>query len=83
MAILNINLDLDKNYIDLLNDIYKSIVILIIFQVLIIYTNNSKNILNSALSGNILNDNFMILLIYFIIGIGAYYLIFDKLLNIS
>jgi len=83
MAIVNINLDLDKNYINLLNDIYRAIIILVIFQILVSNSNNSKNILNNALSGNIMNDDFMILLIYIIIGIGAYYLIFDKLLNIS
>jgi len=82
MAIVNINLDLDKNYINLLNDIYRAIIILVIFQILVSNSNNSKNILNTALSGNIMNDDFMILLIYIIIGIGAYYLVFDKLLNI-
>ena len=83
MAIVNIYLDLDKNYINLINDIYKTLVILIIFQLLVSNSMNSKNIINSALSGNILNDDFMLLLIYLLIGITAYYLIFDKLIYIS
>lgn len=83
MAIINIHLDLENNYINLINDIYKTIIILIVFQILVYYGRNSKNLLNSALSGNILNDDFMILLIYIIIGISAFYLIFDKILSIT
>jgi hypothetical protein len=83
MAIVNIYLDLDQNYIKLINDIYKTIVILVIFQLLVYYGGNQKNILNSAFNGFILNDDFMLILIYIIIGISAYYLVFDKLLNIS
>lgn len=83
MAIYNIYLDLDKNYINLINDLYKAIIILITFQTLIHYSNSQKNFLNSALSGSLLNDDFMTLLIFILIGIMTYYLIFDKILNFS
>ncbi len=83
MAIFNLNLDLDKEYIQLIKDLYKVIVILIIFQVIIHYSNCNKNILNSALTGSLLNDEFMTILIYIILSIAAYYLIFDKLLSIQ
>lgn len=83
MAIVDIYLDLEKNYINLINDIYKIIIIFIIFQILVHYSGNSKNLINSALSGSILNDDFMLLLIYIIIGISAYYLVFDKILSIN
>ncbi len=83
MAIFNLYLDFDKDYINLINDIYKIIVILIVFQVLMHYSNVPKNILNSALTGSLLNDEFMTLLIFIIIGITSYYLIFDKVLSIN
>lgn len=83
MAIFNIYLDLDKDYINLIKDIYKVLVVFIVFQVLMHYSNVSKNILNSALTGALLNDEFMTLLIFVIIGIISYYLIFDKVLSIN
>ena len=83
MAIFNLNLDLDKEYVQLIKDLYKIIVILIVFQIIVHYSNCSKNIINTALTGSLLNDEFMTLLIYLIISISAYYLIFDKLLNIE
>ena len=83
MAIINLYLDFDKDYINLINDIYKIIVVLIVFQVLMHYSNVPKNILNSALTGALLNDEFMTLLIFIIIGISSYYLIFDKVLSIN
>jgi len=69
MAIINLYLDFDKDYINLINDIYKIIVVLVVFQVLMHYSNVPKNILNSALTGALLNDEFMSLLIFIIIGI--------------
>lgn len=83
MAIFNIYLDLDKDYINLIKDIYKILVVFIVFQVLMHYSNVSKNILNSALTGALLNDEFMTLLIFVIIGVISYYLIFDKVLSIN
>jgi hypothetical protein len=83
MAIFNINLDLDKDYILLIKDIYKILVILIIFQALMYYSESPKNIINSALTGFLLNDDFMTLLIFIIIGLSGYYLVFDKVLNIN
>ena len=83
MAIFNIYLDLDKDYINLIKDIYKVLVVFIVFQVLMHYSNVSKNILNSALTGALLNDEFMTLLIFVIIGVIYYYLIFDKVLSIN
>jgi hypothetical protein len=83
MAIFNIYLDLDKDYIKLINDVYKVIVILIVFQVILYYSNCNKNIINSALTGTLLNDDFMTLLIYILLSISSYYLVFDKILNIN
>lgn len=83
MAIFNFYLDLDKDYINLINDIYKILVILIIFQIIVHYSDCQKNIINSALTGKILNDEFMELLIYIMISISGYYLIFKNLFSIT
>ena len=83
MAIYNIYIDLDKDYINLIKDIYKIVVVLIIFQILVYYSKVQKNFLNSALTGALLNDEFMTLLIFILLGVSSYYLIFDKILSIN
>ena len=83
MAIYNVYLDLDSNYICLIKDIYKILVILIVFQVLVHYSNCSKNIINTALTGGLLNDEFMGLLLFVIIGFAAYHLVFERVLSIE
>ena len=83
MAILDIYLNIDNEYINLIRDIYKVLVILIIFQLLVYYSSAQKNIVNTALTGFLLNDDFMTLLIFIIIGICSYYLIFDKLVRFN
>jgi hypothetical protein len=81
MAIFDIYLEIDKDYIKLINDIYKISVILIVLQLIISMSNINKNIINNSLNGSIMNDDFMTLLIYIIISILAYYLIFDRIIS--
>jgi hypothetical protein len=81
MAIFNLYLDFNKDYIDLIKDIYKIITILIVFQFLVYSSSSQKNIINTALTGFIMNDDFMTLLIFAIISLCSYYLVFDKILN--
>lgn len=83
MAIIDLYLDINSEYIKLLNDIYKICIILIIFQILVSNLDSSKNIINTALTGFIMNDEFMTLLFLALISISAYYLIFDKVLSIQ
>jgi hypothetical protein len=83
MAIIDLYLDINSEYIKLLNDIYKICIILIIFQILVSNLDSSKNIINTALTGFIMNDEFMTLLFIALISISAYYLIFDKVLSIQ
>jgi hypothetical protein len=82
MAILNLYLDLDQEYINLTKDLYKILTILIVFQIMVSLS-SQKNIINSALTGSLLNDDFMIILLFVIISISSYYLIFDRILNIE
>ena len=82
MAIFNIYLDLDKEYIYLIKDVYKTLCILIVFQIMMHYSSLNKNFLNQALTGKVLNDDFMELLFFIILGFAAYHLVFDKILHI-
>jgi hypothetical protein len=82
MAIFNIYLDVDNEYLQLIKDIYKTLVILIIFQFLVVLSNGSSgNLIDNSLKGSFLNDNFMTLLINILIGFFGYYLVFNKILE--
>jgi hypothetical protein len=59
------------------------LVILIVFQGILHYGGVQKNIISSALTGNLLNDEFMMLLMVVIISFSAYYLVFDRVLGIN
>ena len=83
MAIINLHLDLEENYINFLKDIYKLFTILIVIQIIFNSLDVKKDFLNSAISGNILNDDIVILLFIIILGISSYYLIFNKILEIN
>jgi hypothetical protein len=83
MAIYNFYLDLENEYINLIKDSYKVVIILVVFQTLVHYSGAQKNILNSALTGNLLNDEFITLLFFVLIAMSSYYLIFDKILSIN
>ena len=83
MAIFNLYLDVEKNYIQLANDIYKTLTILIVIQILYSLLAVNKDFLTQALGGNILNEEFMTLLLIIILGIFSYYFIFNKILEIN
>ena len=83
MAIINLHLDLDYNYKNLIIEIYKFFTILIIIQIILTSANVKKDFLLSAFSGEILNDDFVGLLFTIILGISSYYLIFNKILEID
>ena len=83
MAIVNLHLDLEENYKNFLKDLYKIFVVLIVIQIILTNIDLNKDFLQKALFGEILNDEILILLLVIIISISAYYLIFNKLLEIN
>lgn len=83
MAIINLHLDLDENYKNFIKDVYKIFVILLVIQLILNQMNLPKDFLFNAINGDILNDSILALLIVIIIGVSAYYLIFNKLLEIN
>ncbi len=80
MAIFDIYLDVSPDYLQTIHDIYKFSIILIVFQILVHYSFPNKNILQSALSGVPLNDEFTSLLIFLILGVAFYHLVAQKIL---
>jgi len=46
MAILNVYLDIDEEYVNLIKDIYKVLIILVVFQILVSFS-TQKNIINN------------------------------------
>ena len=83
MAIVNLHLDLEENYKNFFFFFYKIFVVLIVIQIILTNMNLNKDFLQKALFGEILNDEILILLLVIIISISAYYLIFNKLLEIN
>jgi len=83
MAIINLHLDIEENYIDFIKDIYKLFTILIVIQIIFNFLDVKKDFLINALSGDILNDELVVLLFTIILGISSYYLIFNKILKIN
>lgn len=81
MAIFNIYLDFENEYINLIKDVYKILVVLIVFQILVYISNPNKLIISNALTGGLLNDEYMTLIIFIIMGISSFYLIFDKIIS--
>ena len=82
MALINLHLNIDDEYKKLLQDLYKLIVIVCVFQAMIYYS-DSKNLLNNSLNGELLNDDLLILIIYIMIALSSYYFVFEKIFTIE
>lgn len=82
MALINLHLNIDEEYKKLLQDLYKLIVILCVFQAMIYYSDN-KNLLNNSLNGVLLNDDLLVLIIYIMIALSSYYFVFEKIFKIE
>jgi len=81
MSIFNIYLNVEDDYLQLIKDSYKVIVILFVFQLLSHYSGMSKTTLGSAVSGVVMNDEFLGIILFILLGLAAYYLIFEKVLS--
>lgn len=79
MAIIDIYIQ--NEYTPLIRDVYRIFIILVLFHIILSNSNCSKLFLSSALTGNMMNNEFIELLIYLIISVCGYYLVFDKLVE--
>jgi len=81
MSIFNIYLNVEDDYLKLIKDSYKIIVVLFVFQLLSHYSGMNKTTLGSAVSGVVMNDEFLGIILFILLGLAAYYLIFEKVLS--
>jgi hypothetical protein len=81
MCIFDIHLDIEDHYLQLIKDSYKIIAILFVFQLLAHYSGMNKNTIGTALSGTVMNDEFLTLVIFILLGLASYYLIFEKIVS--
>ncbi len=80
MAIFDVYLDVAPDYLQTIQDIYKFSVIFIVFQAMLHYSFPNKNVLQSAMTGVPLNDEFTCLLIFLLFGLAFYHLVAQKIL---
>lgn len=76
-------IDIEGEYEDLSEDLYKVIVILIVFHIIMNLQYNGKVPLDLCIGGGIFNENFLILLGSIILSFMAYELVFKKILKIK
>jgi hypothetical protein len=81
MAIFDIFLDINEEYKELIKDLYKVLIIIILFHLMIANSGNSKNFIINGLMGKAFNDEFMFLSFFILLSIMGYYLIFDKIVS--
>ena len=79
MPLFFIYLKILDNYKEFVNDILKYLTLLIVFQYL--YTRNYK-IIKKPFNSKFLNDSFIYLIMFIVIGLMSYYLIIQELLEI-
>ena len=77
MTLFYLNLNILDNYKLLIKDILKYVTILVVFHYLIISTK-----IKNPFKNGFLNNNFITLLLYLVLGILFYYLIIEELIDI-
>ena len=80
MSLINLHLDIETEYKNLIKDVYKIVVILCVFQTMVYYSDN-KNLETTSLNGTLLNDDLLILILYVIIAFTSYHFVFEKILK--
>jgi hypothetical protein len=81
MALFDIYLDINSDYKNLINDLYKILITLILFHLMITNSGNSRNFILNGLMGASINNDFIFLCFFIILSITGYYLIFDKIVS--
>lgn len=83
MAIINLNLDMNEEYKKYIKEMYKIIVVLVVTQIIFYCMKPDKNFLDQVISGGLINDELLILIIVILIALSTYHFIFEPLLIIN
>jgi hypothetical protein len=81
MALYEIYLDVDPEYKETIQTIYKFLVIIIVFHLLMSLSYNGSKPILFGLTRELFNDDFMNLVFIGIISIIAYYFVSQKLVK--
>ncbi len=81
MAIYEIRLEIEEEYKETIKSIYKFLVIVIVFHILMSLAYNGSKPILFGLTRELFNDDFMNLLLIGMISIIAYYFVSEKLLK--
>ena len=83
MAIYNVYLNNSAENVNFINDLYKYLIILITFHVLMYFTYSGNKPVNFGLTGDLFNPDFLSILFYILISIGFYYLVGAELVSFN
>ena len=83
MAVINLNLDMNEEYKKYIKEMYKIIVVLVVTQIIFYCMKTDKNFLDQVISGGLINDELLILIIVILIALSTYHFIFEPLLIIN
>jgi hypothetical protein len=75
-----IDLYLDDDYKELIQNIYKVLVILILFHLILSNSGCNKNTIMNGLMGKSMNDDFLGLCFIIILSIMGYYLVIERII---
>lgn len=82
MVLFTFYTNLSDEYKILINEIIKVLTILLVFQYMVSWCLSADAFVKAFTSG-FLNDTFMSMLIYIILGIITYYLVIEELIEIN
>jgi hypothetical protein len=81
MAIYEIHLQVEEEYKETIKNIYKFLVIVIVFHILMSLSYNGSKPILFGLTRELFNDDFMNLLLIGMISIISYYFVSEKLIK--
>lgn len=79
MALITIDLNLNESQIEMIRDLFKYIVIFVIFHIL----SSLSKTKNYGLGGELLNEQFLNFILMIFVSILGYYLVINELLSIQ
>ena len=78
MALIDVYLE--EDYKELIQNVYKVLVILILFHLMISNCGCNKNYIINGIMGKMMNDDFLGLCLLLLLSLMGYYMIFEKII---
>ena len=81
MSVLNIHVPNFEENKELINDLYKYFVILVVFHVLMYFGTKADKKLKFGFAGDLFNSDFITVLSFILISVAFYYLVGQELIT--